>query len=247
MLDDHTPAITGTGSTGAGDDGSVNVKVYAGTTASGSPVQTLTPALAAGAFSATPASLPDGTYTVVASQGDQAGNTGTSAARTFRIDTTAPAVTITSPANGSSTTDTAPALSGAAGNVDRRRPQVTVKVYSGGSASGTPVRTLTVTRSGGAWSATVSPALAPGTYTAQAEQSDDAGHTGRSSAVTFTIVAPEPGEHRTVVLRREHGRAVRHGDRGAALVHRRGRQRAHPLGRRRRRRTARSARSAAAR
>jgi len=32
----------------------------------------------------------------MASQGDQAGNTGVSAARTFRIDTTAPAVTITS-------------------------------------------------------------------------------------------------------------------------------------------------------
>ena len=108
LLDDHTPAISGTGSTGAGDDGSVNVKVYAGTSASGSPVQTLTPALAAGAFAATSASLPDGTYTVVATQGDQAGNTGTSAARTFRIDTTAPAVTITSPANGSSTAETAP-------------------------------------------------------------------------------------------------------------------------------------------
>ena len=39
----------------------MSVKVYAGTSAAGSPVQTLTPALAAGAFSATPASLADGT------------------------------------------------------------------------------------------------------------------------------------------------------------------------------------------
>ncbi|MET0685559.1 MAG: Ig-like domain-containing protein, partial [Solirubrobacteraceae bacterium] len=192
VLDDHTPAITGTGSTGAGDNGSVSVKVYAGTTASGSPVQTLTPALASGAFSATPANLPDGAYTVIASQGDQAGNTGTSAARTFRIDTAAPAVTITSPANGSTTTDTGPALSGAAGNATGDGTQVTVKLYGGGSASGTPVRTLTVTRSGGAWSATVSPVLALGTYTAQATQADDAGHAGTSAAVTFSILAPVP-------------------------------------------------------
>jgi PKD repeat protein len=192
ILADHTPDITGTGSTGTGDNGSVSVKLYAGTSASGSPVQTLTTALAAGAFSATPASLPDGTYTVVASQGDQAGNTGSSAARTFRIDTAAPAVTITSPATGSTTTSTGPALSGAAGNAGGDAAQVTVKLYSGTSASGTAVRTINVSRSGATWSATASPALALGTYTAQAEQADDAGHTGKSGAVTFTIVAPEP-------------------------------------------------------
>ena len=136
-------------------------------------------------------SLADGTYTAQATQTNGSA-TGTSAARTFRIDTTAPTVTITSPANGSSTTDTAPALSGAAGNAAGDAATVTVKLYSGGSVSGSPLRTLTSSRSGGSWSATISPALALGTYTAQAEQSDSLTHNGTSTAVTFSIVPPTP-------------------------------------------------------
>jgi hypothetical protein len=189
VLTTHTPGITGTGSTGAFDLASVTVRIYSGGTATGSPIQTLTPALAAGAFTTTPTTLADGTYTVQATQGDQAGNVATSAAATFRIDTTAPTVTITAPANGSSSTATTPTFGGTAGDGAGDSASVTVKVYSGPTVAGSPVQTLTATRAGTAWSVAASPALALGTYTAQAEQSDSVGHTGTSAATTFAIVA----------------------------------------------------------
>lgn len=191
----HTPSITGTGSTGATDLTSVSVRIYGGATATGSPIQTLTPTLSSGAFSSTPASLADGTYTVQATQGDQAGNVATSAARTFRVDTTAPILTITSPTNGSSSTATTPRFAGTAGAATGDSTTVTVHVYSGPSASGSALQTLTATRSGTAWSVLASAALAVGTYTAQAAQSDSLGHTGTSAASTFTIVAPPPANH----------------------------------------------------
>src|SRR5262249_55977146 len=72
---------------------------------------------------------------------------------------------------------------------------VTVRVYSGTSASGSPVQALLATRSGTSWSVPASSALALGTYTAQAQQLDSVGHTGTSAASTFTIVAPPPSNH----------------------------------------------------
>ena len=191
VLGDDTPDIGGARGTAASDLPTVTLKIYAGTSASGSPVQTLTDGGSGSTWGVTAASLADGTYTAMATQSNGSA-TGTSAARTFRIDTTAPTVTITSPGNGSSTTDATPALSGAAGNAAGDGATVTVKLYSGGAVSGSPVRTLTFSRSGGSWSATVSPDLALGTYTAQAEQSDSLAHKGTSAAVTFAIVQPVP-------------------------------------------------------
>ena len=52
-------------------------------------LQTLTSACTAGAWSTTAAALTQNSYTVTAAQTDAAGNTGTSAANTFTIDTTA--------------------------------------------------------------------------------------------------------------------------------------------------------------
>ena len=123
VLNTHTPGITGTYSTGANDLTSVTVRIYA---AAPRPVRrpdASRPVLSAGAFAATPAGLADGTYTVQATQGDQAGNVGASAAVTFRLDTTAPIVTITSPVNGSSSTATTPTFAGTAGDAPAtRRP-----------------------------------------------------------------------------------------------------------------------------
>jgi Big-like domain-containing protein/PASTA domain-containing protein len=195
VLATAAPQITGTGSTGATDAASVTVRIYVGTSASGAPIETLTAALSAGAFATAPANIGDGTYTVQASQADQAGNVGTSAPRTFRIDTTAPAVTITAPADGNSSTATTPTFAGTAGDAAGDGGTVTVKVYGGSSVSGSPVQTLTATRSGTSWSVPVSAALAIGTYTAQAEQSDSVGHTGTSAPSTFTIVATPPTNH----------------------------------------------------
>ena len=73
---------------------------------------------------------------------------------------------------------------------DRRRAtgHVTVKVYGGSAATGTPVQTLAATlQSGGLFSVSPSTNLAAGTYTARAEQSTTAGLVGQSAPVTFTV------------------------------------------------------------
>ena len=102
-------------------------------------------------------------------------------------DTTAPAVTLVTPSDGSSSNDTTPTYGGEAGDGAGDSLQVTVKVYAGGAASGTPVRTHPALRSGTSWAVAGSPPLAPGTYTAQAEQEDAAGNTGLSGESTFSV------------------------------------------------------------
>jgi hypothetical protein len=115
-----------------------------------------------------------------------AAGTSYSADKTF---TTAspPAVSLTDPANGSSVNTGAPTFAGSAGTAGGDLPMVTVNVYSGSAAAGSPVETLTTTASGGAWSAPASPALSDGTYTAQAQQSDSDGNVGLSLATTFMV------------------------------------------------------------
>jgi len=110
----------------------------------------------------------------------------------LKLDVTAPVVTLTSPVNGTVTNNAlALAFSGAAGTIMGDLPTVTIKVYSGTSASGVPVQTLTADGSSGAY--TVNAALNQGTYTAQSEQSDAAGNIGLSSANTFTVDTTAPG------------------------------------------------------
>ena len=112
---------------------------------------------------------------------------------TANPDATPPVVTLTSPADGSSTDDSTPTFAGAAGSLAGDRAATTVRVYAGSTATGTPVRTVSGARSGTSWTVDGSPALPPGTYTARAEQSDYSGNTGlSSSATTFTIVPPPP-------------------------------------------------------
>ncbi len=133
---------------------------------------------------------------VAAVQGSQAVFTAsaTNAGSSFATaaDWDAPAVTLTTPADGSATNDTTPTLSGAAGNLTGDSTTVTVKIYSGSSATGTALQTKTVTRSGATWTTTLTTALAVGTYTAQATQTDTAGNTGTSSANTFTVDTTKP-------------------------------------------------------
>jgi hypothetical protein len=107
-------------------------------------------------------------------------------------DTTPPAVTLSTPTNGSTTTDTTPHFSGAAGTATTDNA-VSVAIYGGSQATGTPVQTLTaVPDQSGAWSVDATSALASGTYTARATQTDAAGNTGASSAKTFTISGAPP-------------------------------------------------------
>jgi Bacterial Ig-like domain len=110
---------------------------------------------------------------------------------TTASDWVAPAVTLTTPADGSYSKTTSVTLSGAAGSASGDATTVTLTVYSGTAASGTPVLTRSVTRSAAAWSTSVT-TLGEGTYTAVAAQADGAGNTGTSAPHTFTIDTTAP-------------------------------------------------------
>ena len=88
---DTTPALAGVAGTQPGDDSTVTLKLWRGTLAAGLPSQTLiVPRDAAtGGFSAVPAPLLEGSWTVRAEQGDSAlpsENIGMSAPITFTVD-----------------------------------------------------------------------------------------------------------------------------------------------------------------
>jgi hypothetical protein len=189
-----TPTLTGAGGTDPSDQTSVAVLVYAGTSTIGPPLRTITVPLGAnGQFTAqvTPA-LPDGTYTATALQGDASGTTGVSNKVTFNIDTQPPAVTLTSPGMGAHADVLQLVFSGAAGVRSFDSNAVTVLLYRGTKAAGTPFRTLSVPVKGATWSATWPGALRAGTYTAQVQQTDAAGHVGVSAPHTFRVVALPP-------------------------------------------------------
>lgn len=134
------------------------------------------------------AALPDATYTAVAS-GSNALETGESTPVTFTVDTTPPEVTLTSPANGSSTSATTQVLSGSAGTAPGDLPAITVQVFAGATMGAhAPLETLGLTAQGGAW--TIPVGLGPGTYTVRAEQGDKAGNIGASAPVSFTVTSP---------------------------------------------------------
>jgi hypothetical protein len=182
------PTISGAAGTATGDLTTITVKIYAGATATGTPVQTLTTTAGAGAYSVAPSSnLAQGTYTAQASQSDSAGNTGTSSARTFIVDTTAPAVTVNSTCttNGHGVNQTA-GVSGVAGIASGDSTTITVVIYNGTGTGGTVFQTQTITASGATWSAGSNTLTNHATYTVQATQTDAAGNTAISSTCTFS-------------------------------------------------------------
>jgi hypothetical protein len=135
--------------------------------------------------------LGDGSHSFQVKARDSAGNDSTVSSRTWTVDTTAPAVTLAFPANGTTVTSATPTFSGNAGNATGDGATVTVRVYSGTSTNGSLVETLTATRQlDTSWSVPASPGLADGTYTAQATQSDSVGNAGQSAPSTFTVAVP---------------------------------------------------------
>jgi len=106
-------------------------------------------------------------------------------------DETPPVVTLTSPADGSTTADATPTLSGTAGTTLGDSTVVTAEIYAGTTTSGTPVQSLTTVHQDGPWSVDAAE-LGDGVYTARALQSDAAGNTGTSATSTFTIRPPAP-------------------------------------------------------
>ena len=106
-------------------------------------------------------------------------------------DLVPPTVTLAQPANGSSSTSSTVAFNGTAGNAPGDSSTVSVKVYAGASATGSPSQTLTATRQANN-SYSVAATVPDGQWTARAEQTDTGGNTGESTANTFVVDTAAP-------------------------------------------------------
>jgi large repetitive protein len=185
---DTMPSFSGT----ASEKSPVTIQIHAGPAATGPLVSTAEATGTGGGWTsgkATPA-LSDGQYTAVASQQSSFGNhVGESAPVTFAVDTVLPQITLTEPANGSSTGSGSQLVRGSAGTLEHDLPSVTVQLFSGSAIIGgqTTLQSITYNAVGGAWSVTFA-GLSPGTYTVRALQSDDAGNVGVSPTSTFVVV-----------------------------------------------------------
>jgi hypothetical protein len=185
--------VSGVAGIAPGDGSGVTLEFFAGTTVSGPSSATVGAGKAAdGAFTAGVPLLDDGTWTVRAIQGDTAGNTGTSPARTFTVDFHGPKVTITSP--GPVTADAQPHFEGDAGTApgDIADVLLTVTAATGGATT-FPATTVR----GGSFVADAPAPLADGVYTVVASQLDELGHAGTSQPLQFRVdttapTGPEP-------------------------------------------------------
>jgi hypothetical protein len=150
--------------------------------------------VSAGSWTLTSPHLTDGTHTVRAEQSDQAGNVSTTSAASFRVDTSAPAPTITGPKSGEVLKSSLVEFHGGAGSATGDSPEVTVEVFSGESTAVENLeQSFTASRSGSSWSSGSSgPRLSNGTYTVRVKQLDSVGNTGVSAAVTFAVDSPAP-------------------------------------------------------
>jgi hypothetical protein len=112
----------------------------------------------------------------------------------WTIDLTSPAVSLTSPADGSATSDDTPSFEGIGASDEGDEAEVTVDVWAGSDTSAAPVLVLTaaVDPATGAWSATPGDALPDGSYAARARQADAAGNTGVSTVAAFTVDGTPP-------------------------------------------------------
>jgi hypothetical protein len=193
LSNDTTPSFAGSASATT----KVTIEIYEGATATGPVISSAeaTPAAGGGWTSGTanPA-LPSGrhTYTAVAVQEESSlieNVLGKSLPVTFTVDATPPQITLSSPANGSSTAASSQAISGSAGTAAGDQPAIAIQLFAGSATTGQALETIVVQASKGGWFATFG-GLSPGVYTAQAEQRDDAGNIGHSTPVTFTLTAP---------------------------------------------------------
>ncbi|MBA8793277.1 hypothetical protein FHX74_000871 [Friedmanniella endophytica] len=144
-----------------------------------------TTATGAGTFSLVPnTDLADGSHTITAQATDTAGNTSaTSAGVTVQVDATAPAAPVlTTPANGVSTRDATPVISGTA----EAGSTVTATV------DGTALTTTATAGSGGAYALTA-PTLSEGSHTVFVTATDAAGNVSAASAThTFSVDRTAP-------------------------------------------------------
>jgi hypothetical protein len=165
---DPTPPITGT--TEPGNTVKIRIDGGAPITVAVNPD---------GTYSLISVRLTDGPHTIVATATDPAGNTATASTR-FTVDTKAPAIAITSPADGSTTADSTPTIRGVSSvrngtitlTIDGRRP-VTVRTDASGRFAYT------------------SATLTAGPHTVLARATDAAGNTA-TDRITFTVTPAAP-------------------------------------------------------
>ena len=130
--------------------------------------------------------LSEGSHTFEVRAFDSKGNVdGSPAVYTWTVDVTAPAPRIAAVAGS------APVVDGSAGTASGDNGAVTVDLFAGGVASGTPVQSVVAQReASGSFSARFGE-VGGGTYTVRARQSDAAGNTGLSGAMSFQVDGPD--------------------------------------------------------
>ncbi|MEA2217003.1 MAG: hypothetical protein QOK19_2564, partial [Solirubrobacteraceae bacterium] len=189
QINTATPSFSGT----AGDTTPVTVAVCRASASCGAEAgEWAAKSIGGGAWTATLTTpLEDGDYQAIASERSLAGDLGATGRASFTIDTHAPAVALTSPAEGATLTGGSLLVKGNAGTAAHDVPTVTVQLFAGsGIASGqTPVQNISVPAASGNWSATLG-GIVPGAYTVRALQSDEAGNQGISGAPMFTEIRP---------------------------------------------------------
>lgn len=165
----NKPPITGTTEPGATVEVKIDTVSIGFAVVDGSGNWTITPVTA----------LSEGMHTAMAIATDAAGNSA-NVSVTFTVDTTAPFVTILSPANGSITNNNQPPISGTT------QPGATVEVQIDAVSIG-----FALVDGSGNWSITPGTPLSDASHTATAIAMDLVGNTSMAS-VTFTVDTTAP-------------------------------------------------------
>jgi hypothetical protein len=186
VINDSTPSFSGT-TNEPGDELTVNIY------REGAFVRTLGAMSPGFTWTAGPTeALVNGTYTAFAEQTNLFNERGASVPVTFTVSVPPPNVTMTSPANHSSTTSGSQPVAGSADTASGDPQTVIVRLFAGeATAAQASLQAIVVQATNGVWSTTFG-GLGPGVYTTQAEQLDAAGNRGLSMPVTFTVTAPIP-------------------------------------------------------
>ena len=129
----------------------------------------------------------DGAHSIVAKDTDAAGNTGTSNAVVFTLETVAPAVTISTASESSN--EATQAITGVVTAADAAIGS-TVTLYDTLNGVTSQIGTASV-GSGGVWSTSVT-LSGDGAHSIVAKDTDAAGNTGTSNAVVFTLETVAP-------------------------------------------------------
>ncbi|WAC66772.1 Ig-like domain-containing protein [Agrococcus sp. SL85] len=168
---DATPPIRGTAEAGS----TVTVSI------DGAAIGTVE-AESSGAWSLqTVDALAEGAHAVSATATDALGNVSDAATNAFEVDRTAPeAPEIVAPADGSTTNDTTPTVSGTG------EDGATVEVRMDGAAIGT------VVVEGGSWTLPTVDALAEGAHVVSATQDDAAGNASEAASNAFEVDLTAP-------------------------------------------------------